>query len=264
MKIDLTGKTAIVTGSAQGIGFAIAKGLAEAGASVVLNDRSQDRADQAADRLRSLVPAASVRGVGADMATAAGVATFGRAVERADILVNSIGVFDPKPFLEIPDEEWLRTFEINVMSGIRMARRYLPGMLEADWGRIVFVSSESALQIPPEMVPYGMTKLAQLAVSRGIAEKCAGTGVTSNCVLPGPTASEGVMDFVYKLNPDPTRTREELLDEFVRTERPTSIIRRAARPEEVANMVVYLCSPQASATTGAAVSVDGGTRRSIA
>jgi NAD(P)-dependent dehydrogenase (short-subunit alcohol dehydrogenase family) len=263
MKIDLTGKTAIVTGSTQGIGFAVAKGLAEAGAAVVVHGRSQERADDAASRLADLVPGASARGVGADLASSAGVEIFDNAIPRADILVNSLGVFDPKPFLEIPDEEWLRTFEINVMSGIRMVRRYLPGMLEADWGRIVFVSSESALQIPPEMVPYGMTKVAQLAVSRGIAERCAGTGVTSNCVLPGPTASEGVMDFVYKLNPDPTRTREDLLDEFVRTERSTNLLRRATTPEEVANMVVYLCSPQASATTGAALSVDGGTRRSI-
>lgn len=263
MKIDLAGKTAVVTGSTQGIGFAIGTGLAEAGAAVVLHGRSRERADEAAARLRELVPGASVQGVAADLATAAGAEALGRAVPRADILVNSLGVFDPKPFLDIPDEEWVRTFEINVMSGIRMARLYLPGMLEADWGRIVWVSSESALQIPPEMVPYGMTKVAQLAVSRGIAEKCAGTGVTSNCVLPGPTASEGVMDFVYKLNPDPTRTREELLDEFVRTERSTNLLRRATTPEEVANMVVYLCSPQASATTGAALAVDGGTRRSI-
>jgi NAD(P)-dependent dehydrogenase (short-subunit alcohol dehydrogenase family) len=263
MKIDLTGKIAVVTGSTQGIGFAIAKGLAEAGAAVVVHGRSPERTNQAATRLAGLVPAASVWGVAADLTSAAGVDVVGAAVPRADILVNCLGVFDPKPFLEIPDEEWLRTFEINVMSGIRMVRRYLPGMLEADWGRIVFVSSESALQIPPEMVPYGMTKLAQLAVSRGIAEKCAGTGITSNCVLPGPTASEGVMDFVYKLNPDPTRSREDLLDEFVRTERSSSLLRRAATPEEVANMVVYLCSPQASATTGAAVSVDGGTRRSV-
>jgi len=264
MKIELTGKTAIVTGSGQGIGFAIGKRLAEAGAAVVLHDRTEERTAQAAERLRSLVPGASVTGVAADLATAAGAEALGRAVERTDILVNSLGVFNPKPFLEIEDADWMRTFEINVMSGVRMSRRYLPGMIKANWGRIIFMSSESAFQIPPEMVHYGMTKLAVLAVSRGLAELCAGTGVTVNSVLPGPTASEGVMDFVYKLNPGSTRTREELLDEFVRQDRPTSILRRATTPEEVANMVVYLCSPLASATTGAAVSVDGGTRRSIA
>jgi NAD(P)-dependent dehydrogenase (short-subunit alcohol dehydrogenase family) len=263
MKIELDGKTAIVTGSGQGIGFAIAKGLAAAGATVVVNSRSQAGADKAAERIRTEVPGASVVAVAADCATAAGVDALSAAVPRADIVVNSLGIFDPRPFQEIDDAEWIRFFEVNVLSGIRMARRYLPGMLEADWGRVVFISSESALQIPPEMIHYGMTKTAQLAVSRGLAESCAGTGVTVNAVLPGPTASEGVSDFVYKLNPDETKSRQELLDEFVRANRSTSIIRRAATPEEVANMVVYVCSPQASATTGAALSVDGGTRRSI-
>jgi NAD(P)-dependent dehydrogenase (short-subunit alcohol dehydrogenase family) len=263
MKIELDGKTAIVTGSRQGIGFAIAKGLAGAGATVVVNCRSQAGVEQAAERIRNEVPGASVVAVAADIATAAGVDAMSAAVPRADIVVNSVGIFDPRPFQEIDDAEWIRFFEVNVLSGIRMARRYLPGMLEANWGRMVFISSESALQIPPEMIHYGMTKTAQLAVSRGLAESCAGTGVTVNAVLPGPTASEGVSDFVYKLSPDDTKSRQELLDEFVRANRSTSIIRRAATPEEVANMVVYLCSPQASATTGAALSVDGGTRRSI-
>lgn len=263
MRIELTGKTAIVTGSGQGIGFAIAKGLAEAGATVVVNSRSQASATAAAERIRRDVSNASVSGLAADLATAEGVEVIGAAVPRADILVNSLGIFDPRPFPDIDDAEWFRFFEINVMSGIRMARRYLPGMLEAGWGRVVFISSESALQIPPEMIHYGMTKTAQLAVSRGLAEYCAGTGVTVNAVLPGPTASEGVSDFVYKLNPDDSKSRQELVDEFVRANRSTSIIQRAAAPEEVANMVVYLCSPQASATTGAALSVDGGTRRSI-
>jgi NAD(P)-dependent dehydrogenase (short-subunit alcohol dehydrogenase family) len=263
MRIELAGRTAIVTGSGQGIGFAIAKGLAAAGATVVVNSRSQASASAAADRLRLDVSNASVSGVAADLATAEGVEVLWAAVPRADIVVNCLGIFDPRPFPDIDDAEWRRFFEINVMSGIRMARRYLPGMLAADWGRLVFISSESALQIPPEMIHYGMTKTAQLALSRGLAEYCAGTGVTVNAVLPGPTASEGVSDFVYKLNPDDSRSRQELLDEFVRVNRATSIIRRAAAPEEVANMVVYLCSPQASATTGAALSVDGGTRRAI-
>ena len=264
MKIDLGGKTAIVTGSAQGIGFAIAKGLAEAGAAVTVNARSAASVEAAVARLRDEVPGAAVGGVAADLADPAAIAAFEAAVPRADILVNNLGIFDPKPFFEIDDDEWLRFFQVNVMSGIRMARRYLPGMLEKDWGRVIFMSSESAFQIPPEMMHYGMTKIAQVAVARGLAEMCAGTGITVNSVLPGPTASEGVADFVYKLNPDPKRTKVELLDEFVREQRPTSILRRAGTPEEVANMVVYLCSPQASATTGAAVAVDGGTRRSIA
>jgi NAD(P)-dependent dehydrogenase (short-subunit alcohol dehydrogenase family) len=263
MKIDLSGKTAIVTGSAQGIGLAIAKGLAEAGAAVTVNARSAASVEAAVARLRDEVAGATVGGVAADLADPAAIAAFEVAVPRADILVNNLGIFDPKPFFEIDDDEWLRFFQVNVMSGIRMARRYLPGMLEADWGRVIFMSSESAFQIPPEMMHYGMTKIAQVAIARGLAEMCAGTGITVNSVLPGPTASEGVADFVYKLNPDPNRTKVELLDEFVREHRPTSILRRAGTPEEVANMVVYLCSHQASATTGAAVAVDGGTRRSI-
>lgn len=264
MIIDLGGKTAIVTGSGQGIGLAIALGLVRAGAAVVVNARSQKSVDAAIARIVAAAPGASVRGVAADLADPAAVEAFSDVAPRADILVNNLGIFDPKPFFEIDDAEWLRFYQVNVMSGIRMARRYLPGMLEADWGRVIFMSSESAFQIPPEMMHYGMTKLAQVGVARGLAEMCAGTGVTVNSVLPGPTASEGVADFVYKLNPDPNRTPNELLDEFVRNERPTSILRRAGTPEEVANMVVYLCSQQASATTGAAVAVDGGTRRSIA
>ncbi|MBK5247929.1 MAG: SDR family oxidoreductase [Actinomycetales bacterium] len=265
MKIDLTNQTAVVSGSGQGIGLAIAKGLAECGASVVLNGRSEERVALALSRLRGAVPGAEVNGVAADLGTAGGVDTLVSAVPRTDILVNNLGIFDPRPFLEIDDDEWDRFFQVNVMSGVRLSRAYLPGMLEADSGRIVFVSSESALQIPPEMIHYGMTKTAQLAVSRGLAEMCAGTGVTVNAILSGPTASEGVSEFVSKLDPDPDpdKSPQELVDEFVRQHRPTSILRRAATPEEVANLVVYTCSPQASATTGAALSVDGGTRRSI-
>jgi len=263
MHIDLTGRTAVVTGSGQGIGLAIATGLARAGASVVLSARSADRLATATTAIKEVAPEAHVRTVDSDLSTAAGVRYLVEEVPTTDILVNNLGIFDPRDFFDIDDDEWDRFFQINVMSGIRLARAYLPGMLEDGWGRVVFVSSESALQIPPEMIHYGMTKTAQLAVSRGLAEMCAGTDVTVNSVLPGPTASEGVSDFVAKLGPENGRTPQQLVDDFVREHRPTSILRRAATPEEVANMVVYLCSPQASATTGAALSVDGGTRRSI-
>jgi NAD(P)-dependent dehydrogenase (short-subunit alcohol dehydrogenase family) len=263
MIIDLTGRTAVVTGSGQGIGLAIAKGLASAGATVVLRSRPADRLATAPTASKEVAPEAEVRTVDSDLSTAAGARSLVEEVPAADILVNNLGIFDPREFFDINDDEWDRFFQTNVMSGIRLARAYLPGMLDGGWGRVVFVSSESALQIPPEMIHYGMTKTAQLAVSRGLAEMCAGTNVTVNAVLPGPTASEGVSDFVAKLGPENDRTPQQLVDDFVREHRPTSILRRAATPEEVANMVVYLCSPQASATTGAALSVDGGTRRSI-
>lgn len=263
MNIDLTGTTAVVSGSTQGIGLAIVRGLADSGASVVLNGRSEESVARAVAAVTAQLPEAQVTGVAADLATVAGVETLLGRVPRADILVNNLGIFDPKPFLEIDDAEWLRFFEINVMSGIRLSRAYLPGMIDHGWGRVVFVSSESALQIPPEMMHYGMTKTAQLAVSRGLAEMCAGTGVTVNSILPGPTASEGVSDFVFKLGAKDGQTPQEATDEFVRVHRPTQLLRRAATTDEVASMVVYLCSRQASVTTGAALSVDGGTRRSI-
>lgn len=262
MRIDLSGKTALVTGSTLGIGLATAMGLAEAGATVVVNGRGEAGVERAVERIKAAHPGADARGVAADLGTAAGFETLVAAVPQVDVLVNNLGIFEPREFFDIDDAEWLRFFEINVMSGIRAARAYLPGMLERDWGRIVFVSSESALQVPPEMMHYGMTKTAQLAISRGLAERCAGTGVTVNAVLPGPTASEGVSNFVMALGAaadDP----QDAVDAFVREHRPTSILRRATTPAEVANMIVYLCSPQAAATTGASVSVDGGTRRSI-
>jgi NAD(P)-dependent dehydrogenase (short-subunit alcohol dehydrogenase family) len=265
MKMELSGKTAIVSGSAQGIGLAIATGLADCGASVVVNGLTEASVVAAVERIGKAVPGAIARGVAADLATAEGVRDLVAAEPAADVLVNNLGIFDPRPFFEIDDAEWQRFFQINVMSGIRLARAYMPGMLAVDWGRVVFISSESALQIPPEMIHYGMTKTAQLAVSRGLAEMCAGSGVTVNAVLPGPTASEGVSAFVAKLDADadPDKTPQQRVDDFVRDHRPTSILRRAATPQEVANLVVYLCSPLSSATTGAALSVDGGTRRSI-
>jgi len=257
MRIDLSGKRAIVTGSTAGIGFAIAAGLAQAGAAVVINGRSEASVVKAKQRLTEELPKAKVEAVAADLAGADGVAAFiNRAGDDADILVNNLGIFDPKPFLEIPDAEWQRFFDTNVMSGVRLSRHYLPGMLKRDWGRIVFISSESGINIPVEMVHYGMTKTAQLAVARGIAASAAGTGVTVNSVLPGPTRSEGVVDFMAKLSPGASQADAE--KKLIAEGRPSSIIRRLASPEEVANMVVYVCSPQASATTGAALRVDGG------
>ncbi len=264
MKIDLTGKTAVVTGSTSGIGFAIARGLAEAGARVILNGRGKDRVEAAVTRLRESAPGCEVLGVAADLATTEGVTAFLATVADADILVNNLGIFEPKPFLEIPDADWLRFFETNVLSGVRISRAYLPKMLARDWGRIVFISSESALNTPPEMVHYGMTKTAQLAVSRGLAEMTAGSGVTVNSVLPGPTRSEGVAEFFAKMAAEAGVSQAEMEAQFIAEHRPTSLLRRLASVEEVANMVVYVCSPQASATSGAALRVDGGVVKFIA
>jgi NAD(P)-dependent dehydrogenase (short-subunit alcohol dehydrogenase family) len=264
MIIDLTGLRAVVTGSTSGIGFAIAQGLAGSGAAVVVNGRSQKNVDAAVARLAKELPQAKVDGVTADLATAVGAATFVAKVAEADILVNNLGIFEPKPFGEITDADWLRFFETNVMSGVRMARHYLPGMVAKGWGRVVFISSESGLHIPTEMIHYGTTKTAQLAISRGLAETVAGTGVTVNAVLPGPTRSEGVAEFFAKLAKEQGVPPEELEKQFVATHRPTSILKRIASVGEVANMVVYVCSREASATTGAALRVDGGVVRSIA
>ncbi|MGW2776396.1 SDR family NAD(P)-dependent oxidoreductase [Streptomyces olivaceoviridis] len=263
MHIDLSGKTAIVTGSSQGIGFATALGLARTGARTVITGRDTARLEKALRRITDDVPAAAVDAVAADLSTSEGAETLLAEVPAADILVNNLGIFEPKAFLDIDDAEWRCYFDVNVLSGIRLSRLYLPAMIERRWGRIVFVSSESALQIPPEMMHYGMTKTAQLAVARGLAEVCAGSAVTVNSVLPGPTNSEGIAGFVAELGAGSGLSLDEQVDEFVREHRPTSLLRRAATPEEVANLIVYLSSPQASATTGAALSVDGGTRRSV-
>ena len=262
MHIDLTGKTAIVTGSTRGIGYAIAEGLARTGASVVLTGRKQDQVDRALAQLCAAVPAAQVRGVAADLGTAQGVAVLKAAEPHADILVNNVGIFNPQSFAEIPDEEWTRFFEINVMSGVRASRAYLPGMQEKDWGRIVFISSESALNIPADMIHYGFTKTSNLAISRGLAKSLAGTGITVNAVLPGPTLSEGVQQMVAPGGDHASALAAA--NAFVREHRSSSILQRVATPDEVANMVVYVCSQQASATTGAALRVDGGTVDTIA
>jgi NAD(P)-dependent dehydrogenase (short-subunit alcohol dehydrogenase family) len=263
MKIDLSKRSAIVTGSTAGIGLAIAQGLADAGASVVVTGRTQARVDAAIAEIRKAVPAAKLSGVAADLGTAEGAAALIKAVPDTDILVNNLGIFEPKPFFDITDEEWSRFFEVNVNSGVRLSRHYAKGMADRGWGRVQFISSESALQIPAEMVHYGMTKTAQLAVSRGLAESLSGTGVTVNAVLPGPTLSEGVGEFFNKIAKDQGKTLEEVEADFIKTHRPTSLIERLLSVEEVANMSVYLASEQASGTTGAAVRVDGGVARQV-
>jgi NAD(P)-dependent dehydrogenase (short-subunit alcohol dehydrogenase family) len=263
MRIDLTSRRAVVSGSTAGIGFAIAFGLAECGAGVVVNGRSEASVSDAVQRLKSRLPKADIDGVAADLGTSDGVARFTSRVGAADILVNNLGIFEPKAFAEIPDQDWFRFFEVNVMSGVRLSRHYLPAMIERNWGRIVFISSESALHIPPDMIHYGMTKTAQLAISRGLAETAAGTAVTVNSVLPGPTRSDGVATFFEKMAKERGVSAAEMERDFIAQHRPTSLLRRLATVEEVANMVVYVCSPQASATTGAALRVDGGVVRSI-
>jgi NAD(P)-dependent dehydrogenase (short-subunit alcohol dehydrogenase family) len=264
MKIEFNGKVAIVTGSTSGIGFAIALGLAQSGARVILNGRLDDRVQKAVTLLRAQAPGADVSGIAADLGSAKGAEAFTAAAGSADILVNNLGIFEPKPFGEISDADWLRFFEVNVLSGVRLSRHYLPKMIERNWGRIIFVSSESALNTPPEMIHYGMTKTAQLAISRGLAELTAGTGVTVNSVLPGPTRSEGVGDFFQQMAKAEGVTQPEMEARFIAEHRPSSLLKRLADVEEVANMVIYLCSTQASATNGAAVRVDGGVVKTIA
>ncbi|PKO85456.1 MAG: oxidoreductase [Betaproteobacteria bacterium HGW-Betaproteobacteria-12] len=258
MDLQLNGKLALVTGSTAGIGFAIAVELAREGATVVINGRRQAGVEAAVARLREQVPAAQVSGVAADLATVEGCQALFAACPQADIVVNNLGIFDPAPFESIPDSEWQHFFETNVMSGVRVSRHYLPAMKAANWGRVVFISSESGINTPGEMVHYGMTKSAQLAVSRGLAQSCAGTGVTVNAVLPGPTRSEGVGDFFAKLAGESGISLDEMERRFFAEGRPTSILKRMIEPAEVAALVAYVCSPRAAATTGAALRVEGG------
>lgn len=256
MDLLLRGKLAIVTGSSKGIGRAIAAGLAREGARVVVTGRSDASVAAAMDVIRQAVPGAELHPFAGDLAQADVAEALIRAFPEPDILVNNLGIFAPVPFDQIPDDEWRRFFEVNVLSGVRLSRLVIGGMKARNWGRIVFISSESAIQIPTEMIHYGMTKTAQLAVSRGLAQTCAGTGVTVNAVLPGPTRSDGVVDFVAALSGgQPFEAAEQ---EFFKTARPTSLLRRFATTEEVANLVTYVCSPLSSATNGAALRVDGG------
>jgi NAD(P)-dependent dehydrogenase (short-subunit alcohol dehydrogenase family) len=264
MDFGLKAKRALVTGSTAGIGFAAAHALAAEGAHVTVNGRTEERVRSAVERLCAELPGATVNGIAGDLGSAEGCQALIRQLPEVDVLVNNLGIYDTKAFEKIPDEDWMRFFEVNVLSGIRLSRHYVGGMRARNWGRIVFVSSESGLQIPTEMIHYGMTKTAQLAVARGLAETLAGTGVTVNSVLPGPTASEGVGAFVARMAEKRGVDAATVEREFFEIARPSSVIKRFATAEEVAAMIAYVCSAQASATTGAALRVDGGVVRAIA
>jgi NAD(P)-dependent dehydrogenase (short-subunit alcohol dehydrogenase family) len=263
MNLQLQNKTALVSGSTQGIGFAIAEALAIEGATVVINSHEPERVDAAIKKLSKTAVGASLIGAAADLSTAKGVQDLQKQVPAVDILVNSVGFYVAKDFLEISDENWDEMMNLNFMSGVRLSRAYLPGMKTRGWGRIIFISSESGVKIPHEMIHYGVSKAAQIAVARGIAETTTGTEVTVNSVLPGPTRSEGVEAFIQQMVTSRGIPAEQVVDEFFKTVRPTSIIKRFILPKEVATLVTYLCSPLASATNGAALRVDGGVVASI-
>jgi len=256
MNLKLNEKTALVSGSTKGIGLAIAIGLAREGARVIVNGRSEKAVAEAKKHIDQTVPDARIESFAGDLSTPAATEKLLQQFPLVDILVNNLGIFEPKPFEDISDEEWRRFFEVNVLSGVRLSRAYLPGMKEQNWGRIVFISSESAINTPAEMIHYGMTKTAQLAVSRGLAESCAGTAVTVNAVLPGPTHSAGVEEFAGQMSGG--KPFAEFEKEFFKTVRPSSLLKRFATTEEVANLVTYVCSPLSAATNGAALRVDGG------
>ncbi len=264
MDLQLKGLRALVTGSSAGIGYAIAEVLYKEGATVYLNGRTQLRVDEALKRLHvSSGTSGTAYGLVSDLATAEGANKLISELPDVDILINNVGIYEPKEFAQITDEDWLHTFEVNVMSGIRLSRHYLEGMRKRDWGRIVFISSESGVNIPSEMIHYGVTKTAQIAVSRGLAETTVGTKITVNSVLPGPTASEGVEQFIKEMAKQGNTTAESVEKELFEKIRPTSLLKRLATSEEVASMVAYVCSPLAAATNGAALRVDGGVVRSI-
>ena len=264
MIIDLKGRMAVVTGSTAGIGRATAEGLARAGASVVVSGRGRERVDEAVRQMQEAFPATHISGIAADLSTAEGAEAFFAQAPEADILVNNLGTAILRAFADISDSDWQSILQVNFMSGVRMTRHYLPKMVERGWGRVVFVSSESGVNIPKEMIDYGVTKTAQLALSRGLAEANAGTGVTVNAVLPGPTRSELLGNWMAAQAKDEGITQEAAEQAFLKSARPTSLIQRLATTDEVANMIVYVCSEQASATTGAALRVDGGVVRFVA
>jgi len=260
MDLELKDKKVFISGSTKGIGFATAKTLLKEGAEVIINGRSQDSVDKALEKLKNEISDAKITGIACDFSNKEEVNKLIKDLGHLDILINNVGIFGPKDFAEIPDEEWLEFYEVNVMSGVRLSRAFLPKMLKQDWGRIIFISSESALNIPVEMIHYGMTKTAQLAISRGLAEMTKGTNVTVNSVLPGPTFSDGVQKMVDAEN---SKEREKAEEEFFEEARPTSLIQRFADPQEVANMIAYVASPLSSATNGASLRVDGGVVKTI-
>jgi NAD(P)-dependent dehydrogenase (short-subunit alcohol dehydrogenase family) len=263
MDLQLTDKRALVTGSTAGIGLAIATALAREGATVVINGRGETQVQEAVSLVKRSTTAAKVEGIAADLGSAAGANSVVRQFPQVDILVNNLGIFEPKAFADIGDADWLRFFEVNVMSGVRLSRAYLPEMIARNWGRIVFISSESGVNTPVEMIHYGVTKTALLGLSRGLAETTADTAVTVNAVLPGPTWSAGVARFVDDLARSQHKPAAAVEADFFKQARPTSLLRRFAQPEEVAALVAFVCSPLASATNGAALRVDGGVVRSI-
>ncbi len=262
MDLQLRNKRALVSGSTAGIGFAIALALAREGASVVVNGRSSDRVDAAVKKIRDSGVTSEIIASALDLATAPGVAALVKQLPEVDILINNLGMYEPKAFENISDADWLQIFEVNVMSGVRLSRAYLPGMKRKNWGRIVFISSESGINTPVEMIHYGVTKTAQLAVSRGLAETTAGTGVTVNSVLPGPTRSEGVEEFVQSMARERHTDAATIEKEFFQNVRPSSLLKRFATPDEVAALVAFVASPLSAATNGAALRVDGGVVRS--
>ena len=263
MQIDLTTRRAIVTASASGIGLAIARGLAAAGADVLINGRREETTRLAVERLRHDLPGAQVSGLAGDLSTAEGVAQFLSDAGKADILVNNLGIYEEKPFADISDDDWERYFQTNVMSGVRLSRHFFPAMLERDWGRVLFISSESGVTTPPTRLHYGMTKTAQLAIARGLAELTAGTGVTVNSIIVGPTRTEQVDSMIAKMAADKGVSEAAIERGILDNVRPTSLLKRLATSEEVANMVVYCASQQAAATNGAALRVEGGGIRSV-
>jgi NAD(P)-dependent dehydrogenase (short-subunit alcohol dehydrogenase family) len=263
MNLGLQGKIAVVSGSTAGIGLAIATVLASEGARVIVNGRTESRVNDALEKIRQRVPGADLRGVAADLGTADGAESFLKKAPDADVLVNNLGIFDPKPFMEISDAEWLRFFEINVLSGVRLSRKYLPGMLKKNWGRVIFISSESSQMIPTEMIHYGVTKTSQVAIARGLAQAVAGTGVTVNSVLAGPTDSEGVGTFLDSLAKQNNVTKADMEKLFFEKGRPTSLLKRFETPDEVAAVVAFVASTQALVINGAAVRAEGGVISSI-
>ncbi len=263
MNLGLAGKTAVVSGSTAGIGFAIAAALAAEGASVVINGRTEARVAAALEKIRKIAPGASLQGVAADLGTRGGVEHFVQRVPETDILVNNLGIFEVKPFAEISDEDWLRFFEVNVMSGVRLARSYLPGMQRKKWGRVIYISSESAVQIPAEMIHYGMTKTAQVAVARGLAESLAATGIAVSSILVGPTASEGATNFVESVAKQRGITAADVEREFFEKVRPTSLLRRFETPEEIGAVVAFVAGENGAVFNGASVRADGGVVKAV-